>query len=293
METARLALHEINADESFNARLEYNAERLEELTADIRKNGMYNPLIVRKNAKTGKYDLISGFTRLKALHAIEKEAKAKSKEDGKTHVPVTAFVQIADAAEMDDTTAMLTNLKENMLRQNLTPYEVAKKAHFISRKSDMTAAQIGNQLGKGAGHISNLIRIIEKVHPDIQEEWRKGHPSATTDYLLKLATKDKDEQWAAWEAKTGAAEEEGDEDAEEGEGEGDGEEVRKPKKPSLKKLEAAIDAVNATKGKSDDWKAGAVAALRFAAAQRPTIPGVYNPKAKPKKGKGGDEAAAN
>lgn len=284
METARLLISAIVADEKFNARKKYDPEVIDTLAKDIAKNGQYNPLLVSVHpTKPGKYFLISGFTRLKALEQIEENTKE----------PQTAFVQITEASEKLD--QYLLNLGENIQRRELSYYDVASRVTEIADEFEMTASQIGARVGLGAKHVSNYIRIIKKVKPEILEQWKEGHPKATTMNLTKLAALSEDEQSATWDELCGIVPEGEDEGEDEGgTGASDSDSAEKKRRPSESILASAI--VAAQESDIDaNVKKGILAALRFAIGKAKTIPGVYNP-AKPPKSNGksaeGSEASA-
>ena len=294
METSRLKITDIIADEKFNARKVYNQEVIDTLVKDIDKNGQYNPLLVAVHpTKPGKFTLISGFTRLKALVQIEKDREAKAKENKTEALPVTAFVQITDKTEKLD--QYYLNLGENIQREGLTFYDIGRRIADISQEFDLTAAQIGAKIGLGAKHVANYIRIMTKVNPEILEHFKVGHSKATTMNLAKLAAMTSDEQSAAWDELCGVVR------AEEGEGEGDdtggttptatpAATSEKAKRASEAMLASALVAVTQADLTAEVKKAYLVA-LRFALGTVKTIPGVYNPAKPPAKASKGNGTA--
>lgn len=290
-----LQLDQIEIDEDFNARKVIDADIIAEMVKSIRERGLINPLVVSAGEK-GKYKLVSGFTRYSALKIIDKESR---KVLGKDNPVLVACRLMAFSQDID---SHVTNLVENILRKDLTTYEIAAKLKFLSDNFGHTGAQLARlmtvgdkSVGGGKNNVNNLLRAVTNLHPTILEAWREGHNAATTARLFKLAAKDTEEQLLAWNEIVNPAPPE--EDAEE-----DAEEDDKPAKKKGKKelttasrprtpvLEAAIDAIRASDATDEAKKLG-VAALKFAAGLAPRIPGIYNPNEVVRNPNGGAPAA--
>ncbi len=283
-----LGLDEIQVDEKFNARKTYIPERIESLKDSIKSKGLMNPLQVMQSPK-GEYVLIAGFTRYRALTEIAKENKKAGVKDT-LRVPCRLVVPENEAD------ARLLNLEENTQRDNLTSYEIACACAYIMETFGESGATVGKRIGIGKNHVNNYVRALRELHPDIKAAWADPkHPShgmAVPDWLFRIASKDHETQWAKWEERLGITheEEESEEETESDDSGSEAEEVRTHRRPGKTVLESAIEAVEGC-DKSEDWKKGATAALRFAAGLTKKLPGVYDPKKKVKKGS--DEAQAD
>jgi len=282
--TLTVTLDQIVADDDFNVRRTTDESLYAKLKEDIKANGVHTPLVVSR-LPDGRYNLIAGFTRLRALTELEKEAR---KEGGKSVPPVTVKVTVKEYD--DEVAAHFDNVRDNMLRGDLKPYDIAVKAHMLRDKYEQKGPTIARGLGLDRDYCNNLMRCLDKLHPDIIEAWSKYDENATVSFLTSILTKEHDEQWERWLKKTGQWVEPGEEENEPGAG-GDKPASDKPKRPAVTVLESAIDAVKASE-KPDDWKAGAIAALKFAAGATARIPGVYDPK-KAQAGKKPGKPAAN
>lgn len=271
-------LSEIVADEKFNARKSYDGEdtqtkdsrqTIAQLAETLKRDGLQQPLLARKMEKGGKYSLVFGFRRFYALKEL-----AEKKQGAHGLRPGYARLQLWEGNDRD---AMLVNLTENTSRNDLLAWEIADRAKFLKDEFKMTGSEIGQRISKSKSYVDHLIGIVENVHPTILEAWRKGKDGrATTMKLIELKKLEHKEQLAKWNEEAATEEEKG-----EAEGEKDG--PAKIRKPSTAKLKAAMKAVKDNREKSQDWRDGARSALRFALGIARTIPGVYNPDAKPKK----------
>lgn len=268
--TLTVTLDQIEADESFNVRRNVDPGLYDKLKADIKANGVTNPLVVSR-LPDGRYNLIAGFTRLRALTEIEKEAR---KEGGKSVPPVTVKVTVKDYPS--EVEAHFDNVRDNMLRGELKPYDIAVKAQFLRDKLDQKGPTIARGLGLDRDYCNNLMRALDKLDPRIRDEWAAYNENATTAFLFSILTKEHDEQWERWLKKTGAWVEPGDEPTDPNATPPDPATPPKPARASMTTLESALAAVKKS-DKPEDWKAGAMAALRFAMGGK-RLADVYDPK---------------
>lgn len=118
----------------------FRSERLEELTASIRANGIIQPLIVRRVG--GGYQIVAGERRWRA-----------AKQAGLTEVPVVVQ-EIADPKMLE------IALVENIQREDLNPIETAWAYDRLGRELGLTQEQIGERTGKDRSSITNMIRLL-------------------------------------------------------------------------------------------------------------------------------------
>lgn len=284
-----VTLDQIDVDEELNVRKTYDAQAVADLKADIVRQGLLNPLVVVRHPNPRKvkegllYQLVSGFTRVRALQEMQEEhRKAKT---GKIIEAQAKILEFGDNVKDPIAEAYFANLIENTMRRDVKPFEIAKRCVYMINECGVTRGELVRRLGMEKGYINNLIRLAQSLHPAIFEAWEQGHGLAKTDKLLKLCPKDQDEQmelWEKWNNPDPEPEEEEIEASDDEDDEGDDGESRNVRaRPKPVVLDSAIEAVRAA-DVSDDAKKLAVAALRFAAGHAPTIPGIYNPR-KPNK----------
>jgi len=263
-----LTLSQINADETFNSRKLYDG--IEALAADMKRNGQLTPVLVRQ-VEPGKYSLISGFRRVRAV--------TLNKWD-------TVRAQIMDC---DAVTAAFLNLIENIQRNALTSYELAAKCSQISTELKLDSDKIGEGVGISGSHVANLIRCVRGLHPEIVSGWMKGHKLATLTRLIKWARmKDQADQLAEWESliKVGEDETDGQTGGSEG-GKKGGKKGGKGAKesggqrgPNRGILEGLMITLRQKKfDRPETWRAGAVDTMKFVLGHSKKIPGVYDPQA--------------
>ena len=138
-----------------------NDESLEQLAVSIKENGLLNPLIVRKKSN-GKYEMISGHRRKKALELI-----------GETE----ANVYIKD---FNDDEAVICMVDSNIYREKILPSE---KAFAYKMKLDAIKHQgkkicgtecqksrdvLANKSPDGARQIQNYVRLTYLI-PELLE----------------------------------------------------------------------------------------------------------------------------
>lgn len=129
-------------------RRDFDPAALQELTHSIERDGIIQPIIVRKTAPN-EYQIIAGERRWRAAKAA-----------GLTEVPV--IVRTAD-----DQQVLELALVENIQREDLNPIELAIAFHRMAGELGMSHDQIGHKTGKERTTITNSVRLLQLPH-DIQ-----------------------------------------------------------------------------------------------------------------------------
>lgn len=121
-------------------RVVFQADRLEELAASIRANGIIQPLIVRSHE--GRFQLIAGERRWRA-----------AKLAGLTEVPIV----VQDVAEPR---MLELALIENIQREDLNPIETAHAYDRLRKELGLSQEEIGQRTGKDRTSIANTLRLL-------------------------------------------------------------------------------------------------------------------------------------
>ncbi|HEY6331862.1 MAG TPA: ParB/RepB/Spo0J family partition protein [Blastocatellia bacterium] len=156
----------------------FKQDKLEELAASIRTNGLIQPVVVRRNG-LDKFQIIAGERRWRAAQIA-----------GLQRIPCVI-------REVDDGNLLELSLIENLQRENLNPIEEAKAYRRLLEKSHMTQEQIAGRIGKDRSSITNSLRLL-KLPKEIQamveeEQLSMGHARA----LLALELADEQKSLAA------------------------------------------------------------------------------------------------
>jgi ParB family chromosome partitioning protein len=125
-------------------RVVFQPERLEELAASIRANGIIQPLIVRRHE--GQFQLVAGERRWRA-----------AKLAGLTEVPVV-IQEIADPLLLE------IALIENIQREDLNAIETARAYERLGRDLGLSQEEIGRRTGKDRTSITNALRLLKLPH---------------------------------------------------------------------------------------------------------------------------------
>jgi ParB family chromosome partitioning protein len=128
-------------------RVVFQPDRLEELAASIRANGIIQPLIVRHHQ--GQYQLIAGERRWRA-----------SKLAGLKDVPVV-IQEVADPLLLE------LALIENIQREDLNAIETAHAYERLGRELGLSQEEIGRRTGKDRTSITNALRLL-KLPKEVQ-----------------------------------------------------------------------------------------------------------------------------
>ena len=122
-------------------RRRFDSERLNELAASIRENGILQPVTVKREGK--EYMLISGERRLRASHIA-----------GIGEIPC-----IVIDAERDKVATLA--LIENLQRDNLSFYEEALGIAKLMKLCNCTQEEIAKRLGISQAALSNKLRLLK------------------------------------------------------------------------------------------------------------------------------------
>lgn len=121
-------------------RVVFQADRLEELAASIRANGIIQPLIVRSHE--GQFQLVAGERRWRAARIA-----------GLTEVPVVV-------QEIAEPRLLEIALIENIQREDLNPIETAQAYDRLRKELGLSQEEIGQRTGKDRSSIANAIRLL-------------------------------------------------------------------------------------------------------------------------------------
>lgn len=148
----------------------FKKEDLEELAESIKKNGLLQPILVRKSGD--KYQIIAGERRWQACKSL-----------GLKKVPIVV-------KEADDDETIILALIENIQRSDLNPIEEAYGYKRMMERGKMTQSEVAQAVSKGRTTITNALRLLELPEDAQQllfeEKITAGHARA----ILSVPTKE-------------------------------------------------------------------------------------------------------
>lgn len=141
-EAGKVVLLEIDSIQPspFQARKSFDEQELEKLANSILRNGLLQPITVRK-VKNG-YELIAGERRLRAC-----------KRAGLEKIP-------AIVTEHSDLASAVLGLEENTHRQQLNCFEQAKGLRDLIQMWGCTQAEAAKRLGMAQPTLANKLRLL-------------------------------------------------------------------------------------------------------------------------------------
>ena len=126
----------------YQPRQAMDPERLAELAASIKSQGLIQPIIVRAIAGT-RFEIIAGERRWRAAQLA-----------GLSEIP--ALVR-----KVSDQSVVAMALIENIQREELTPLEEAQSIQRLIGEFKYTHQQTADTLGRSRAAVSNLLRLLE------------------------------------------------------------------------------------------------------------------------------------
>ncbi len=154
-------------------RKNFEKDKLEELSDSIKRYGLIQPIIVKKEDKI--YTIIAGERRWRA-----------SKIAGLTSIPcIVRDIENKNASELA--------LIENIQREDLNPIDEANAYDYVMERYAITQEELSDVIGKSRVYVTNILRLLsldeyvkEKI---ILGEISQGHARAMIS-LDKKAQKD-------------------------------------------------------------------------------------------------------
>lgn len=123
-------------------RKEFDPEAIEELASSIERKGILQPIIVRKTAKAGLYEIVCGERRFRAatLCGLEK---------------IPAIIK-----DLADDEFLEWALIENIQREDLNPLEEAEAYQKLAEEHKISQEEIAKRVGKSRVAITNTLRLL-------------------------------------------------------------------------------------------------------------------------------------
>ena len=163
-----IALDEIKKN-PYQPRIYFNEEKLNELKESIEKNGLLQPIIVKKAVKG--YYIIAGERRYRAFELLDRKE-------------IPAIIK-----EMTDEEMMVFAVLENLQREDLSALEESESYKNLMDKMSLTQEELAKKLGKSRPYIANSLRLL-KLPTEIKNKLEQGVIStAHARTLLSLKTK--------------------------------------------------------------------------------------------------------
>ena len=150
--SSEILLSQIRANQ-YQPRTSFDQKKLEELSESIKKHGVIQPVLVRKDGKG--FELVAGERRFRAA----KLAKLKK-------IPVVV-------SNISDVQSLEIAILENIQREDLNPLEVAKGYQRLKDEFGYTQEAVAKSVGKPRSSVANSLRLLT-LSPKIQDEIDKG-----------------------------------------------------------------------------------------------------------------------
>jgi len=127
----------------YQPRIKFDENKLNDLSYSIKKNGVIQPIAVRKDKfEVGKYEIIAGERRWLA-----------AQKAGLHEVPIIIL-------DLDDNEALEVAIVENIQREDLNSVEEAKGYERLKNEFKYDQDKIAEVMSKSRSHVSNTLRLL-------------------------------------------------------------------------------------------------------------------------------------
>ena len=127
----------------FQPRLSIDEAGIAELAESIRSRGILQPVLVRRRAIDGEFELVAGERRWRAAQLAQLSE-------------IPAIVR-----ELSDQEAAAIALIENIQRQDLNAIEEAVALHRLIDEFQLTHQQAAEAVGRSRAAVTNLLRLLD------------------------------------------------------------------------------------------------------------------------------------
>lgn len=159
----------------------FDEEKLQELSRSIERQGLIQPIVVKKReASEDGYLLVAGERRYRAFHLLNKDT-------------IPAIVTEGNSDEIA--------LIENIQREDLNPLEEAEALERMMERYRYTQEELGKVIGKAQNTVSETLQL-NTLPPEIKAEYRTSDTRTVSKSALIELTRIKDlaKQRALWAA---------------------------------------------------------------------------------------------
>ncbi len=138
----------------YQPRAEFDEADTRTLADSIRKQGLLQPVVVRKVGE-GLHQLVAGERRFRAARMA-----------GLARIPVVL-------RDVDDKRMLELALVENLQRKDLNPIEKARAFRQLMQLNDWTQEALADAVGLGRPTVANFLRLLE-LPAEVQEAVSRG-----------------------------------------------------------------------------------------------------------------------
>ena len=143
IQSTKVALIGELARNKYQPRTIFDDKKLEELSQSIKKNGMIQPIAVRKNKSSSEpFEIVAGERRWLA-----------AQKAGLHEVPITIL-------DLNDSETLEVAIVENIQREDLNIVEEAKGYKRLHDEFGYDQDKIANMMSKSRSHVSNTLRLL-------------------------------------------------------------------------------------------------------------------------------------
>ena len=143
IQSTKVALIGELARNKYQPRTIFDDKKLEELSRSIKKNGMIQPIAVRKNKSSSEpFEIVAGERRWLA-----------AQKAGLHEVPITIL-------DLNDSETLEVAIVENIQREDLNIVEEAKGYKRLHDEFGYDQDKIANMMSKSRSHVSNTLRLL-------------------------------------------------------------------------------------------------------------------------------------
>lgn len=143
-----------------NCRLAAPADRLAALAESMQREGQKTPITLIPSSDGQHYHVRAGFRRTAAARQLDWQR-------------IAAIILPADTPPAEE---YWTNVVENVTRDQLSTYEVARAAQLMRDKFRVSARDFASKAGLGEVYVKKLLRCVDRLPEIVLAAWKERAP---------------------------------------------------------------------------------------------------------------------
>ena len=146
---------------------ELDADYVKQLTADIKANGLVNPVTIAMHKKTGRWVIVAGAHRIAAIKSLRGEDGGLKEDE----------YRIIDGLDADDPRSFDISVADNRHQRGMSLYELATYVRRLIDELKLDQGRVGDALGLSRPQVNRLLILAQRwdeLPESVQKDFRKA-----------------------------------------------------------------------------------------------------------------------
>lgn len=151
---------------------ELDADYVKQLAADIKANGLVNPVVIVMHKKTGRWVIVAGAHRIAAIKSLRGEDGVLKKDE----------YRIIDGLDADDPRSFDISVADNRHQRGMSLYELAMYVRRLIEELKLDQGRVADALGLSRPQVNRLLILAQRwdeLPESVKNDLRKARYSGS------------------------------------------------------------------------------------------------------------------